>query len=665
MGSAVSGHEPDRETPPTARVLLIDDNPDDRVLVERQLRAALPHLSVVSVGTAEDLDGAIAAGFDAAITDFRLRFSDGIEVLKRLKAAAPKAPVIMFTASGSEEVATAALKQGLDDYITKTPKHYPRIPLALAAALERAHQRVELAHGAALLEAGSRRFDSVLDASPLALTLFAPVRDESGVLVGFRCSYANRAAAEVFGSVVSRSPGPMLDDMLLPGWDARALFTCFREALEDGRTSRVESTSEGGAHHLNIQAPCPDGVLMWSVDVTAQKQAEELLRKREADLRDADRRKDDFLATLAHELRNPVAPIRFAAAMLRAGVEDDSVRHARSVIERQADHLARLLDDLLDVNRITRNLIELRLERLDLRDIAQEAVETARPIAVDGQHDLVFIASPTPAWIRADRTRILQIVGNLLNNAIRYTPPGGRIEVEVHSDRGTSNVSVRDTGVGVGPDMLPHIFDLFGRPRGALASSKGGLGLGLTLAKQLVELHGGSIEAKSEGLGRGSEFVVRLPAEAAAAETSHQLADSPAGVSPLGDVQRILVVDDNVDAAETLALLLGLHGAETRVAHDGASALSVAEEIRPEVVVLDLGLPDVDGTDVARELRRRAWARDVRIIALTGWGQPEDRERTREAGMDAHLVKPIDPARLVNVIASFSADPTTEEAGRH
>jgi signal transduction histidine kinase len=366
-------------------------------------------------------------------------------------------------------------------------------------------------------------------------------------------------------------------------------------------------------------------------------------------LQDADRRKDEFLALLGHELRNPLAPIINATSIMRlkAGTDPD-LTWCREVIERQAAHLTRLVDDLLDVSRITRGTITLRPEPVSLHTIVANAVESCRPLIDKRRHVLAVTSSDRPLPVRADPARLTQIVVNLLNNAAKYQDESGRIELSAHAEGATAVLTVRDHGIGIASESLPFIFDLFSQAGHAKHSAEEGLGIGLSLVKKLTELHGGSIEAKSEGPGRGSEFVVRLPLlpEAAAFERRPGV-ELPQGFG--GNPQRILVVDDNRDAAESLAMLLRLGGHTVTVAHDGGSGLELAVAEKPAIMFLDIGLPGLDGYEVCRQARERGLA-DARIIAVSGYGQARDRTQSQAAGFDAHCVKPIELGEIMKIL---------------
>ncbi len=372
-------------------------------------------------------------------------------------------------------------------------------------------------------------------------------------------------------------------------------------------------------------------------------------------LTEANQHKDEFLAVLGHELRSPLAPLRNALALLGPDDPDpETVGWARDIMGRQVRHMVRLVDDLLDLSRVMQGKLDLRTERCDLAAVVTAAVETARTVIDSRGHDLGISLPAEPLYLDADPTRLTQAVVNLLNNAAKYTDPGGRIDLTAVRDGAEAVVVVRDSGVGIAPGLLPRIFDPFTQEGRSLSRSQGGLGIGLTLVKKLVEMHDGSVSARSEGLGLGCEFMVRLPAPAVTAPAGPQ-----GGRKSSGEVcrrRRILVVDDNVDATRALARLLEkLYGQEVRVAHDGPEALAVAAEFRPEVILLDIGLPGMDGNEVARQLRGRPEFERTLIVALTGWGQEEDLAKSREVGFDHHLVKPADPAIIRDLLITFEA----------
>ncbi len=384
-------------------------------------------------------------------------------------------------------------------------------------------------------------------------------------------------------------------------------------------------------------------------DITERKHAEE-------DLREADRRKDEFLATLAHELRNPLAPIRNSLHIFRlAGVQDPTVSRVTDMMERQVAHMVRMVDDLLEVSRISRGKIELRKERVELASVLRNAVDTSLPLMEVVKHKLSVDVPGEPLVMDADPVRLAQVFANLLNNSAKYTAPGGEISVVVKVEAGMAVVCVKDNGEGIPPAMLHRVFNMFTQVDTG-SRAQGGLGIGLTLARTLVHLHGGTIEAFSPGMGKGCEFVVRLPLAAVERDAQPRVNTSLERAQP-GQLRRVLVVDDNHDAADSLGMLLQVLGAEVHVVHDGRSALEAMKSFQPAVVLLDLGMPGMNGLEVARRMREDPGCRQMTLVALTGWGQREDRRRTHEAGFDYHLVKPADMGTLKSIL-SEPQDPT-------
>ena len=395
-------------------------------------------------------------------------------------------------------------------------------------------------------------------------------------------------------------------------------------------------------------------ILGCVTDVTARKQAEEALAA-------ADRRKDEFLSMLAHELRNPLAPIRNVAQILASGrVQSDEVRRMGELLTRQTGQLAHLLDDLLEAARITRGLIQLKKDNLLLEEVVDRAIETVQPLLNVKRQTVNRGAAPRPLRVSADATRLRQIFENLLSNAAKYSPDRSIVHVSFSCTPECACVHVRDEGIGIDPQILPHVFDLFTQADRSLDRTQGGLGVGLTIVQQLVHLHGGTVEAHSEGLGRGSEFIVRLPCEFAAGPP----VSTPLQASPRTVGRRVLIVEDNVDSAESLAMLLSAVGHETRIAHDGVAALQTLESFAAEWVLLDIGLPGMDGYVVAQAIRERYRGRPLRLYALSGYGRQEDRALALTSGFDGHLTKPVDPAHLLALMTERDSSQPLPDVNR-
>ena len=417
---------------------------------------------------------------------------------------------------------------------------------------------------------------------------------------------------------------------------------------KDGRKVEVEFIS-------NVYQMEHRSVIQCNIrDITERSRLERQTHEQAEALAELDQRKDEFLAMLSHELRNPLSAIFNALHILRLqGTENPTQQKARIIMQRQVGQLAHLIDDLLEVSRVITGRIQLHQERLEMRGIVERAIESARPLIDRCKHELSVSLPAEPIWLQGDPTRLEQVVVNLLNNAAKYTYEGGQIWLTAQQEGGEVVLFVRDTGVGIAPELLPRIFDLFTQADRTLDRSQGGLGIGLSLVQRLVELHGGTVEAHSVGLGQGSEFIVRLPALSLASESIAPIetAKQPAQTS------RVLVVDDNMDAADMLVMMLQMSGHEVKAAYFGQTALEIAVEYQPDVVLLDIGLPDMDGYEVARHLRQQPQTKDVWLIAMTGYGQDSDRQRSQEAGFDHHLVKPVDPQKLKDLLATRAKQP--------
>jgi len=471
---------------------------------------------------------------------------------------------------------------------------------------------------------------------------------------GLRVKTANRSFYDSFHVSKEETEGRFVYELGNGQWDIPGLRTLLDDVL-----ARNESVHDYEVEHsfptlgrktmlLNArpfppESKHPELILLAVQDVSA-------VRARADELAEAARNKDEFLATLAHELRNPLAPIRNAVVVLETeGAKDSLVKDAAAVISRQTAVMVRLIDDLLDIARVSSNKLDIRKQRVQLATILESALESSRPLIDEFHHELTVSLPPELITLDADPIRLAQVFLNLLNNSAKYTPPGGQIRLCVERHGSDAIVSVRDDGLGIPAEMLAHVFEMFNQVDRSIEQSKGGLGIGLTLVRRLVEMHDGSIEVRSDGVGKGSEFIVRLPL------ISVQPEPPPKRETPQSKGLtscRILVVDDNKDSADSLRMLLRLKGNEVRTAYDGLSALEAAEEFRPELVLLDIGLPKLNGYDVAVRIRQQPWGRDVTLVALTGWGQDEDRRQSEEAGFNHHFVKPLDLAELEKLLGA-------------
>jgi PAS domain S-box-containing protein len=478
----------------------------------------------------------------------------------------------------------------------------------------------------------------------------------------------NAAAERLFGYTAGEAVGRHISLVIPPERIAEEdrIIASLKagQRIEHFETERVRSDGRRVLVSLTV-SPIKDdagGIVGASKivrDVTRQHQIEaerqrmeDSLRRLAADLSETDRRKNEFLAMLAHELRSPLAPISNAVEILRlAGSDTTAVRSASEMLQRQVGQMARLVDDLLDMSRVTRGQIELRKERVELAPILRQAVESAGALYRHMNHELTVSLPREPTYLNADPARLAQVVGNLLNNACKFTDKGGRVWLSADEEGAQAVIRVRDSGIGVAAQHLPRLFDMFTQVDTSLERSRDGLGIGLTLVKTLVEMHGGTVEARSEGPGRGSEFVVRLPILGEAPEP--RVAAS-VDAKPTRR-RRILIVDDNEDGAESLAMMLRLQGHETRTASDGPEGLTTAERFRPEAILLDIGLPTLNGYEVCRRIREQPWGKDVMLVAVTGWGQEEDRDQSKTAGFDAHVVKPVDRQVIGKLLAGLAS----------
>jgi signal transduction histidine kinase len=559
----------------------------------------------------------------------------------------------MLSARAGEESRVEGMEAGADDYLIK-PFSARELLARVGAHLQMARMRHEASEA---VERRAAQFKTLFDRLPLGVYLV-----DADLRIREINPIARPAFAAIPGGAVGRDLSEVLH-LLLEDSYANEIVTIFRRTLETGAPHIVTERARVRAGHDDPEyfewrvdrIPLPEGrygVVCSFRDISAQVIARKLLEQTQEALKDADRRKDEFLAMLAHELRGPLAPLGNMLEILKHADGDlDLLRQARDTMERQFTQLVRLVDDLLDVGRITSNRLELRKERTELAPILREVVENGRVMTECFAHEVTLTLPAEPVSVNADPTRLAQVFHNLFHNACKYTPPGGHVRITAERHGEEVAVRVEDDGIGIAPSDIGSVFDMFVQVDKSLERSQGGLGIGLTLVKQLVEMHGGSVEARSEGLGRGTVFTVRLPilVEKTALESL------PVVAAPVGVVsRRFLVVDDNVDSAESLTTLLSITGHETRTEHDGLAAVAAAETFRPEVILLDIGLPKLNGLAAARRIREQPWGKAMVLIALTGWGQEENRRHSKEAGFDAHMTKPVDLDALMKLLATFA-----------
>ncbi len=678
-----------QETGPKASILLVDDQPANLLALEAILEDLGCNLVQARSGE-ETLILSKEVEFAVVLIDVRMPGLDGFQTVKLLREQPRSShiPIIFISAQENTDFPVVeAYKLGAVDYLIKPLA--PEIVRGKVAGLVDLYQEKERARRQAdqlrLLVQGTTDYAIfMLDQHGFVTTWNAGAERLKGYraqdIIGqhFSRFYLPEALERRWPEhelEVAQKEGRFEDE----GWRLRQDGSRFWAnvvitALRDGEgrllgfskvtrdlTERMQA--EKALRHSNVEleervrqrttelAQANAGL---ESEIAERNRLEQELRVRLDQLTEADRHKNEFLAMLAHELRNPLAPVRNALQILKMPAADRTmVAQARVMMERQVGHLVRLVDDLLDVSRIMLGRVELRLERTDLATIVSQGVETAQPTFDAHGHELTVSLPPRPLYVHADVVRLAQVFSNLLLNAAKYTPQPSRISLTAEVDHDEVLVRVRDPGCGIAPEVLPRIFDLFVQADRSLARSQGGVGIGLTLVKRIMEMHGGSVSASSPGPGQGSIFTVRLPTLAASKPRSgdegpmEPLAHSPG--------RKVLVVDDNVDAAESAAMLLRLRGHEVRTVHDGISVFQVVRDFHPEVILLDIGLPGMSGYEVAKQLRSHPEFEPLVLAALTGYGQDEDKRRSRDAGFDMHLTKPFDPMELEGVIADSHA----------
>ena len=661
-------------------ILIVDDEPKNLTVLETVL--ADPAYRLVRAGSADQaLLALVVEEFALIILDIRMPGMTGFELAKMIKERKKTArvPIIFLTAYYNEDQhVIEGYGTGAVDYLHKPVNPAVlRSKVAVFADLHRKSCEIGTANRALLAEVAERR-RAEERLRELNETLEHRVAERTQSL---RESEARMRLAQDAAGIGTFDWDlrtginvwtPELEAMygLPPGGYAQT-----REAWEalihsEDRPEAVRliglALATGEPIEGEWRVTWPDGSLHWlmarfqvfkaagaplhmtgvKIDITNRKHAEETLRE-------ADRRKDEFLATLAHELRNPLAPVRNAVQVLQLkGPSTPELQWAKNVIERQVQAMSRLIDDLMDVSRISRGRLELQRARLTLAQVIEDAVESTRPFIEQQGHQLTVTLPPQPILLDADPTRLAQVFLNLLNNAAKFTARGGRIDLTAEQQGDNVVVSVKDTGIGISAAHLTSVFEMFSQVEAALSRSQGGLGIGLCLVKRLVEMHEGHVAVKSEGPGLGSEFLVSLPTapeQAPTRETSDAERAMPSSAF------RILVVDDNRDAAFSLAELLEIMGHTARMAHDGEEAVKMAGEYRPDIVLLDIGLPKMNGYDAARAIRQEPWGKNMVLIAVTGWGQHEDKQKAAAAGFDHHMIKPVDPKALLKLLAELQS----------
>lgn len=643
-------------------VLYVEHDPADVDLTTVHLAEVAPHLRVEAVSTsAAALERLAEGGIDLVLADLRLSEMNALDLLTEATRRGLDVPFIVVTGGGDENSAVEALKLGAYDYIVKRGDYLTHLPYAIDHCIDR-HQ---LARANRELQRELSERHRLQQTTTQTLDLLEALQRHAPVGIGFmdcdcRFQRVNHELASINGLPMTDLVGRTVADVL-PGLADQLRPLC-RMARDGEPVSKVEiagttPASPGEERHFNVSLyPVRGaeqevvGVGLVVAEITERKRAEAALREHASMMADLARQKDEFLAMLSHELRNPLAPIRTALELLHRSNATDAVSsNAREVIGRQITHMIRLLDDLLDVARITRGRVSLAKETVDIRRIVADAVDTAAPLLAARRQQLESSVPAAPLLVQADVTRLVQVLVNLLNNASKFSDEGSTIRLSAASQGDSAVLRVEDRGAGIPARLLPKIFDLFTQDERSLDRSQGGLGIGLTLVKRITELHGGAVEAHSEGRGRGSTFTVKLPLHVPPRDRRLQPQAAPTRPST---PQRCLIVEDNVDAARMLEVALTLEGHEVLVAFDGVSAVDMAAAFRPDVIVLDIGLPGMNGYDAANAIRQLPGQADVVIVGLTGYGQAADYEHSRRAGFDAHLVKPIEIDTLLNALAA-------------
>jgi PAS domain S-box-containing protein len=649
---AANGSKPISATP-ELRILVLAPTSNDAPLTASFLTSA--GLSALVCRNLPELCEEMEVGCGAVLLAEEVFTNGSIEVLAGALARQPSwsdLPIVIITGQGE---AARIRRQHLTAFgpvgnvsIVERPVRPGTLISIFEFALRSRRRQYQVRDLLAEREAMSRQAEQqakIFDTTLSAIADSAYIFDQEG-----RFLYANKALLDIWGLALDEVIGKTFFELPYPREMATRLHEQVRQVFETGEALRDETsyTNPQGVtgYYEYIFSPVFGRDRQVEVVAGSTRETSERRRAEEA-LRESDRRKDEFLAMLAHELRNPLAAVASAASLLKDSRDPESQVWGSGVIERQTRQLTHLIDDLLDVSRITTGKIRLRREVIDAAHVLERACETARPLIKERQHEL-DCDYDEGLWIEADPTRVEQIVLNLLTNAAKYTPAGGKIELTAKREAGELRVVVRDNGMGIAPERLPEMFQLFAQGERSIARSEGGLGIGLTIVQKLAEMHGGRIDAHSDGPNLGSTFTVYLPATVTGDPGAVRQGSRPAPTKARG--LRVLVVDDNVDTAHGLARLLQRRGHEISLAHDGMQALERSREVSPEAILLDIGLPGIDGFEVVRRLRAEGCCPDTLIIAVTGYGQEEDRLRATEAGFDYHLVKPVDLEELSELL---------------
>jgi len=644
------------------KILLIDDNPDDRALALRKLKQEFSTLQATEISSAPELERELTRReFDLVITDYQLLWINGLDVLQKVKAHHPDCPVVMFTGTGSEEVAVQAMKSGLDDYVIKSPQHYTRLAAAVRAALERAAQRrafreVQIRYQELFerVPVGLYRLSTTgkfLEANPALLQLLGYTNLQALLNSEISQHQTDSEASRLWQSRMEREG--VVRDFEMPMRRCDGTLIWVRHNSRSVRNERGEVLYYEGAIE----------------DVTERKQVENeriqlLIREQEAraEAETANRLKDEFLATLSHELRTPLnAIVGWASLLRKQQLNPEKTGRAIEIIERNAQAQAQLIEDLLDVSRIIRGKLQLNIYPVDLQQITLAALDTVKPAAEAKQIQLEFFFESATGSIKGDRDRLQQIVWNLLSNAIKFTPVKGRVSVRLHWLKNYVQIQVKDNGKGLPAEVVPYIFERFRQAESTTTRSQGGLGLGLAIVRHLVELHGGTVWCESSGLGTGATFTVQLPLleENKQSRLGKTQQDDPsASNNPQSPLQglRVLVVEDEIDSLEFLATVLEQEGAKVTGAQSVQEALQVLKQLSPDVLVSDIAMPEQDGYSLIRQIRKMEAASEqfLPAIALTAYAQESDRQKAFQAGFQVHLSKPFEPDDLLEAILQLT-----------